>query len=403
MRIHAVIGAGYGDEGKGLSVDALSRELSKNGDVTVIRVNGGAQAGHTVQVGDVRHVFHQFAAGSLAGSATHWSKDFVATPSFWAREREELDRIGGRVDAVSADPRVQVTTPWDILINQSIEAARNKGRHGSCGMGFGETIERAERGWGLSLGDLTRSDAIERVRMIREFWFPKRMMEHGLDPEPFANVAMSDALLSEFLADAATIMRSIRLLPDAELGERAGSLITEGAQGLGLDMEVGAFPHVTRSRTGLFNVVRFAQEVGADGIDAIYATRAYGTRHGAGPFPGEGDVSDWANVVDPTNAPNDWQGALRTGALDLDLIRERMDKDAACVAGSLEIRRQLNVTCLDQLTGAARLKINGDLVEEADVSRAIATCLDADLVMSSCGPTAKTVDFVRQDAITPTP
>ena len=67
MRIRSVIGAGYGDEGKGLAVDALAHEALSSGEATVVRVNGGAQAGHTVQTPDGRrHVFHQFGAGSLA-------------------------------------------------------------------------------------------------------------------------------------------------------------------------------------------------------------------------------------------------------------------------------------------------------------------------------------------------
>lgn len=389
MRIRSVIGAGYGDEGKGLAVDALAHEALTQGEVTVIRVNGGAQAGHTVQTPDGRrHVFHQFGAGSLAGARTHWSRDFVASPMFWADERAALAGLGARVDAVSADPRVQVSTPWDVMINQALEEARGNAKHGSCGMGFGETVERAERGWGLLIQDLNGKDLTGTLDLIRQRWFPQRMAEHGLDPGPYAEAALNEGIMERFLEDCAVMRAAVMVVPDSETARpEFGALITEGAQGLGLDMTVGAFPHVTRSHTGLRNVVRFATAVQASRIDALYMTRAYATRHGAGPFPGEGDVSGWADVVDPTNAPNAWQGALRTGALDLDLMASRVVADEAAAAdGRVMITRTVGVSCLDQLTGPARLIINGEERSSAVPEMEIARALGGEIRLVSTAP-----------------
>lgn len=387
MKIYSVIGSGYGDEGKGLAVDALTQELSAQGDVTVVRVNGGAQAGHTVQTpsGD-RHVFHQFGAGSLIGAATHWSADFVASPMFLGSERDDLSGIGGRGEAVSADPDVVISTPWDVMINQAVEQSRGSSRHGSCGMGFGETIERTEQGWGLRMRDLHGSNTLSILKLIRKDWFPARMAALGLALGDMGEMAQSDALMAAFLRDLEAMLDQVRMVSDAEIGARGGVLITEGAQGIGLDMSVGAFPHVTRSHTGLRNVVRFARRAGVREIDALYMTRAYATRHGAGPMPGERDISAWAAVNDPTNAPNAWQGTLRCGALDLDLIRSRMDADAeTCDPQDIQINRMIGISCLDQITDTPAFITGGEVVSE-DPVRVIFGALGGEVRLTSQGP-----------------
>src|SRR5262249_48902654 len=93
------------------------------------------------------------------------------------------------------------------------------------------------------------------------------------------------------------------------------NIVFEGAQGLLLDEYHRFFPHVTRSRTGLANVVDLCQAMGdIDRLDVYYVIRPYMTRHGEGPFPSyDPDMS----FPDPTNHPNPWQGTLRFGALDV--------------------------------------------------------------------------------------
>src|SRR5471032_1189579 len=96
----AVIGAGYGDEGKGLLVDALAAA----GETAIVcRSNGGAQAGHTVTLADGRrHVFHHLGSGALAGAATHLSRFFVHHPMLLQEERRAVATLVGSVE-VSAD------------------------------------------------------------------------------------------------------------------------------------------------------------------------------------------------------------------------------------------------------------------------------------------------------------
>jgi adenylosuccinate synthase len=120
-----------------------------------------------------------------------------------------------------------------------------------------------------------------------------------------------------------------------------------------LDERHRFFPHVTRSRTGLANVIQIAGEIGLNKLDVVYVIRAYMTRHGAGPFPTE---RPGLSFPDPTNAPNEWQGALRFGELDLSLLAESIANDRK-EAGRLAVSPRLAVTCLDQVPGADPVEI----------------------------------------------
>src|ERR1044071_3564688 len=140
MRARAVLGASFGDEGKGLTVDYL---CARGGAGVVVRFSGGANAGHTVITpeGD-RHVFRSVGSGAFSGVPTFWSPFFVVNPIAILMELRQLDALGVRPE-LYASPECLVTTFADILINQRLEDARGSGRHGSTGMGLSETIERS--------------------------------------------------------------------------------------------------------------------------------------------------------------------------------------------------------------------------------------------------------------------
>ena len=311
---HAVIGANWGDEGKGLAVDAIAARLSGTcKDVVVVRTNGGAQAGHGVERPDGgRHIFHHVGAGTFAGAATHLSRFFVAHPMMLGAELAGLSHLGTSPRTITIDPRAAVTTSWDMAINQALEAARAGSRHGSTGLGFGETVERHETGPRLVAADLWRSNLRSRLLDIRDGWLPGRIaaLRLDLDVSPLLPILTGGIdLVDRFLEDCDRFTRSVALMDDADLA-LADAIVLEGAQGLQLDMTFGTFPHVTRSRTGLANMLAVAAEAGIEAIAPLYVTRSYATRHGAGPLPHEEAGPDgcgrvaWADVVDPTNVPN---------------------------------------------------------------------------------------------------
>jgi adenylosuccinate synthase len=363
---HAVIGANFGDEGKGLATDALAAHLTLRGaDPVVVRSNGGAQAGHTVQTRGRRHVFHHVGSGAFTGARTHLSRFFVAHPMLLLRELEELRGLLPATPEISIDPRAPVTTPWDVFLNQAAEAARGADRHGSCGVGFGETLVRSERGHPLSVADLGAPDLADRLVGIRDGFAAHRLGELGLadlaEVRSNRDLLWSDGLLERFVQEARLFAGLVPTRPDAELG--SDTLLFEGAQGLMLDMDLGVMPHLTRSNTGIRNMVLIAEEAGIEEIRPLYMTRAYMTRHGAGPLLHEASDLPWADIRDPTNRPNAWQGTLRLAPLDLDETARFIRRDLDLAAGSgVNLSPGVGVSCLDQIRGEAEVCAEGGAV-----------------------------------------
>lgn len=388
-RAKVVIGAGYGDEGKGLLTDMHA--AAAGSDALVVRFNGGAQAGHTVVTPDGRrHVFSHVGSGAFTGAATFLSRFFVANPILFRRELAVLAGLGV-VPSVSADARAPVTTPWDMMVNQAVEAARGAARHGSCGIGFGETIERnLDPAVALTIGDLLDRDRLTAtLRAIRADYLPRRLATLRLSGRwpALRDLAMSEELLENYLRDVQTFLADVAI--DRGSLARARAVIFEGAQGLMLDQDRGAFPHVTRSNTGLRNVTALANESGIDTLDVTYATRAYVTRHGAGPLAHELDGRPAEGVHDATNMPNAWQGSLRFGWLDLDVLRQAIADDLAEAPAAMTVRHALAVTCVDQMGERIPWVRNGRLrTTSPDALLAAATdAADARNVLISTGPT----------------
>jgi adenylosuccinate synthase len=368
-----VIGANFGDEGKGLAVDALAARLR---NCVVVRHNGGAQAGHTVVVDGRRHVFSHFAAGTFAGATTFLSRFFVVHPPVFVREHDEL-AAAGLTPRVLVDPDAQVTTPFDVFVNRWVEETRGDGRHGSVGIGFGETIERRERGYALAVRDLgDERELRDRLIRIRDEWLPVRLARLGVawTAERRA-MAANQELLRHYL-DEIRALRHVVVPASIDAAVARRNVVFEGAQGLLLDQDRGfQFPFVTRSNTGLKNVLTLAADARIERLDVTYMTRAYLTRHGAGPLRHEVARLPFAEVVDPTNLPNPWQGNLRFAPLDLDFLRAAVTADLAdATASGIAVAAAIGVTCVDQIHSAAEVVAAGrkELVPAATLAATIA-------------------------------
>lgn len=346
-----VIGSNFGDEGKGMLTDLFA---SQGGPGTlVVRFNGGAQAGHTVVTPDGRrHVFSHVGAGSFTGAATYLSRFFIANPLVLLRELAEL-RVLGETPRIILDPACLLTTPWDMLINAMVEQARGGARHGSVGVGINETVVRGETGFVTRVSDLLDPAALTlKLDAIRQDWVPLRLAALGFPglEHSRADVLLSDGLLQNWMADAQRMLEAVQLA-GIEVVRDAPAVVFEGAQGLLLDQNLPApwFPHLTRSNTGIANVAALADEAGLTRLDITYATRAYLTRHGAGPLPGELAGPPFAGIVDTTNLPHRFQGTLRYALLDLDLLRDTVHADLTRLPSHLKARCRLAVSCLDQV------------------------------------------------------
>lgn len=358
MDAHVVIGANYGDEGKGLMTDFLVRRHSAD---VVVRFNGGAQAGHTVTDGDMRHVFSHFGSGTLAGAFTYLSRFFVCNPILFEEEFLRLltpPRVG-------VDPNAMVTTPWDMLLNQEAEKARSQ-RHGSCGVGFNETIHRcSDPKFATPFHRLYKTDTTWLAGIVLQY-VPRRCKELGLDKAATAR-CMNFRLAEPFLK-ACRFMRDACILVPPELlsGKR---IVFEGAQGLLLCQSNEAdFPHLTRSHTGVRNVVDLAPTMGVDKLHLVYVSRTYLTRHGAGPLPNEWDPNEVPKGIrDDTNLPHPFQGTLRFAPLDEAALTDRILRDAD-IAGSFRGSVALAVTCQDQYPLAINAAFSSSGPTAADVT-----------------------------------
>lgn len=346
MRAVAVIGAGWGDEGKGAAVDALAAATP---NPLVIRHNGGAQAGHSVvSPQGARHVFSHFCSGALAGAPGHLSEHFVINQRIFCVERRELAALEGANLSLTVDPDALVTTPLDVAINRALERSRGATRHGSVGVGFGETIERSERGYALRAKDLVPGELTDKLTRIIRDWAPRRWAELGLVLES------QHVDWAEFYDDVREFTDNVELARLEALATQHSLLIFEGAQGLLLDQRRGmTFPHVTRSNTGLQNALPLAMRCGVREFSAIYMMRPYMTRHGVGVLPGEAPLGG-IDLVDPTNKPGEWQGFLRTAPFNAELIKRAIGWNLGESTEYMAVRPYIGLSCIDQIEGAGQ-------------------------------------------------
>ncbi len=386
--VKVIIGANFGDEGKGHITNYVCSQ-SKN--PIVIRFNSGSQAGHTVVNKDkTRHVFGHFGSGSFMGAPTFLSRYFAVNPLTFLKEKSELE--GKKINpVVYVDDECVITTIYDMLINQIAETCRGENRHGSCGLGFNETLVRnRDEKYSLRIKDIIKkhnNDIFcnmtylrDIVIKIRKEYVPKRLRDLSITsiPEDFIPILNSEALIDNFLNDMNEFIKSINIKKFSQIVNDFDTLVFEGAQGLMLHQNYKYFPHVTPSNTGIENVIEllrheFKDEEKRNNIDieAIYITRSYLTRHGAGPMPGELKDKPYEKIQDLTNIPNKYQGTLRFGLLNLDLLKDNIDADFnKSLNSQFKIRKSLAITCLDQIDDKA-LFIKNERKVSAEVEKFI--------------------------------
>lgn len=332
--LKAVIGANYGDEGKGLMVNYFANEAKKrNESCLVVCTNGGAQRGHTVVHDGKKHVFHHFGSGTLAGAVTYLCEDFILNPLIFSEEYTELKELGIEPE-VYASTKCKWTTPYDMIANQIIEESRGDKKHGSCGVGIWETMVRYKKqDRPLSIRQALYCGGYNRGRNyvldIRDEYYPERLKEFGITeiPDKWKEIWFSDNLLNNFMEDLAFMTAEIYSAPEQIMRE-FDNVIFENGQGLLLDEdqhEENATPSQTGSDIPNWYVNRLFPK---EKMEVCYVTRTYMTRHGAGEFPTECDVIDInPKICDKTNVENEFQGKLRYGKINLTELEERIVAD----------------------------------------------------------------------------
>ena len=359
MRAYVIVDLGFGDAGKGLLTDFLARHFKAG---VVVRYNGGAQAGHNVVTADGRqHTFSQFGSGTfLPDVKTYLSRHVVIHPAALLIEGDILEGKGVRdvFSRLRLSDQALVITPFQQAANRIREIVRGTDRHGSCGVGVGETVEDAllhpqDR---LLAGDLANPTRLRRkLRTIREQKYEELVkigkgQSPGLSFEREWAIFESADVIERWIASIARISELGLVVPDAVLERWLGqteTVIFEGAQGVLLDAEAGFHPYTTWSRCTTQNATELLKELAPTAsVFQIGVLRSYAVRHGPGPLPTE--TNALAAVVSDHNRHNEWQGRVRYGWLDAVLARYALG-----VVGRLDT---LAVTHIDVLPALDKFK-----------------------------------------------
>lgn len=307
-----VVGLGFGDEGKGATVDALT----STGDYDlVVRFNGGQQAGHNVVLPTGKHhTFTQIGSGFFNGVPSHTSKYCTFDPIAFYGEADHLYALTRDIpyQMHTVSPDALLTTPLHQASNRMLEAARGAGQHGTVGVGFGETIRYAlEAKDPMVVRDLTTPDVLT-VKIVK---YSQWLVDQGIMSVPIPRT------------DAYAMMRQmtkyasfLELKSDDDMEFENHQVVFEGAQGALLDEWHGFHPHTTWSTTTAKNAKVLA---GDRGSIVIGCTRTYHTRHGAGPLQSEGEFQ--RAPQETHNSDDGAQGNWRTAPFSLPLFRYALD------------------------------------------------------------------------------
>jgi len=344
----AVIGAQWGDEGKGKIVDWLSERAE-----VVVRFQGGHNAGHTLVVDGVTYRLSLLPSGvARPGRLSLIGNGVVVDP--WAL-LDEIERVRAQGVAVGPDNlRVAENAPLILPLHGELDRAREQararsdggtGRIGTTGRGIGPAYEDKAARRAVRLCDLADPELLERR-------IDDLLVHHNALRRGFGETEVDPAELKERLLALAP-----RLLPYAdavwqrlaELRRRGARILFEGAQGAMLDVDHGTYPFVTSSNT-LAAQAALGAGTGPDAVGYVLGiTKAYTTRVGEGPFPTELDDAVGRRLGERGNEFGTVTGRpRRCGWFDAVLVRQ------AVKVGGIH---GLALTKLDVLDGLERLRI----------------------------------------------
>ncbi len=338
----AVVGSQWGDEGKGKIVDYLAEEAH-----SIVRFQGGNNAGHSVKVGEELFKLHHLPSGILRPRKfAIIGNGVVIDPCVLIQEIDDLESRGRSAKNLRISEKAHVIMPYHRLLDGAEERLRKGAKVGTTGRGIGPAYSDKASRLGVRVADLVEPDVL---REKLEFLVPLKQR-------------ILDALDSGERLDAREIARSY-----VEYGRRLAPFVTdtgalvndhlakgrnvlfEGAQGTMLDIDHGTYPYVTSSSTVVGNAAA-GSGVSPLSIDDVYGVvKAYTTRVGAGPFPTELFDDVGACVAEKGGEFGTTTGrSRRCGWLDLVVVR---------YTGTLNGFTGLALTKLDVMGGLDEVKV----------------------------------------------
>jgi len=280
-KIHCVVvvGAQWGDEGKGKLVDVLAERAD-----LVVRYQGGANAGHTVHTSAGEFVLHQIPSGIIQGAVCVVGNGVVLDPETFFTELDALSSRGVKLEhKLFVSDRAHLVLPYHKLLDQARE---RREQIGTTGRGIGPTYEDKYGRRGIRVGDLRQLEQAqrrvsERVAAANDILQLLGVTERADEREHCKLLARLAPRLLPLAIDAG------RAVHDAL--QRGDAVLLEGAQGALLDVDHGTYPYVTSSNTTAGGAAVGAG-IGPTAIDAVLGVvKAYTTRVGNGPLPTEAE------------------------------------------------------------------------------------------------------------------
>lgn len=281
MSIRVVVGAQWGDEGKGKIVDILSKKADY-----VVRYQGGANAGHTLKFDDKKIVLHLIPSGIFNGSAgCIIGNGVVIDPHALLEEIKEVEskgvQLNGRLHISSA---AHVILPYHQLLDQVKEKHRGEDAIGTTGRGIGPAYVSKVSRVGIRMGDLFHPEVFKH-KVEKNLSDINEALQHVYKEEPLQATSIIDRALEAADKLCPYITNTSEVLHRAI--EENKEILLEGAQGSMLDIDHGTYPYVTSSSPTAGGACT-GTGIPPMAIDHVMGiTKAYCTRVGNGPFPTE--------------------------------------------------------------------------------------------------------------------
>lgn len=276
-----LIGAQWGDEGKGKIVDLLTEYV--NG---VVRFQGGHNAGHTVVVNGKKTILHLLPSGILRENVTNFiGNGVVLSPTALLSEIKELEEQGIPVrERLFISDACSLLLPYHAVLDQAKEQALGQSAIGTTRRGIGPAYTDKVARIGLRTGDLNHPEIfVEKFTEVFEYHNFVLQNYYGLPSLDFKQILdetlIAGELIKPLLVDVGAVLSEYR--------QRGAKVLFEGAQGTLLDLDSGTYPFVTSSNT-VAGAATIGCGIGPLHIDYVLGiTKAYTTRVGSGPFPTE--------------------------------------------------------------------------------------------------------------------
>jgi len=338
-----VLGAQWGDEGKGKIVDLLTEEIG-----AVVRFQGGHNAGHTLVINGKKTVLHLIPSGILRPDALCLiGNGVVLHPGALRKEIDELEATGVDVRSrLKISPATPIIMPYHIALDQAREKAAGGKAIGTTGRGIGPAYEDKVARRGIRVADLSYpKELAEKLRATLDyhnFVLTNYLKVEAVDFQKTLDEALAfGEYVEPMKSDVAGILHELR--------KQGKKVLYEGAQGSLLDIDHGTYPYVTSSNTTVGGALA-GTGVGADAIDYVLGiAKAYATRVGGGPFPTELDDEVGQGIRDRGQEYGATTGRpRRCGWMDIVAL-----KRAVAINGITG----LCITKLDILDGMEKLKI----------------------------------------------